>query len=84
MESVHGLIDMFWTGGTDAFEEGRYVWSNSFKPIEDFFWATEYNEPDGVVKQNSMCLVRWLDYKGADCNDNEVTNSVAYPICQME
>jgi len=51
-----GNCPFAWIGGNDKCIEGQWGWSHSRKPINNFFWATGDNEPDGGSDQNVMAF----------------------------
>merc|ERR1712126_80738 len=73
-ESAHS----WWTAGTDAGREGRWIWPSSFSNVESYIWGA--GEPAGGVKQNCLCLFHPDSYKG---HDAECANSYM-PICQKK
>merc|ERR1712126_259257 len=76
---THESAYNWWTAGTDAGREGRWIWPSSLSNVEIYIWDAGFYEPGGGVKQNCLCL-NHLRHKGHDweCDDT------LKPICQKK
>ena len=54
----------WWTGGTDLYSEGDWLWSDSLDMVGGFIWAP--GQPDGADQQNCLYLNPHYDYSGRD------------------
>ena len=64
-------INQLWAGGTDAFKEGEWIWSNSGKQVGQFLWKTwesGNDEPNAILGEN--CMEMRATY-GGFFNDNQ-------------
>ena len=68
-----------WIAGTDVGSSGRWFWTKTLSPVEDFVWADgEPSRSNGTVS----CLMLASDFNlmglSFECDRNE------YPICQIK
>merc|ERR1712002_575513 len=66
----------WWTAGTDAGREGRWIWPSSLSTVESYVWYS--SQPNGGAASNCLRLYHSFSYKGAD---DPCANSYM-PICQ--
>ena len=71
-----------WSGATDAFKEGEWIWANSGDTVSKFLWKTWSNghsEPNGLPGEHCMVLDR--DFEGY-FNDGNCKKNFNF-VCQI-
>ena len=75
--SAHEGEYTYWLGAQDIVEEGRWMWYNSFRPVEQFMWSIGY--PNSWSSKDD-CM--WWDTSIHGAKDNSCTRT-HYPLCQI-
>merc|ERR1712179_13670 len=80
MLETHETAYSWWTAGTDAGREGRWVWPSSLATVESYVWYA--GEPNSGVAYNCLKLYSPspYSYKGLDYD----CASALKPICQKK
>ncbi|XP_069943455.1 low affinity immunoglobulin epsilon Fc receptor-like [Cherax quadricarinatus] len=66
----------FWIGGSDALEEGKWLWISDNSPMDDANWWP--GQPDGGTNANYACIYT-PDFYIHSC-DNDIK---IYGLCQI-
>ena len=68
----------WWSGGTDVFREGEWIWSHSLLPVRDFVWNV--GQPDNTsVNLDYLCFNTGARQLGSDCSSSY---DRGFPVCQ--
>jgi len=55
---IGGLSEaVLWLGATDIGDEGQWLWIHSDTKVSEFFWATQFSQPDDGTSANCLLLV---------------------------
>ena len=59
---------LWWTGGSNLAEDGKWTWRRSGEPIGDWIWGED--QPDDAEGHNFLCFHYQVSYLGSDCYNN--------------
>ena len=69
----------WWSGGTDVFREGDWIWSHSLLPVPDFVWNS--GQPDNSsINLDYLCFNTGSRQFGSDCSSSY---DRGFPVCQI-
>merc|ERR1712126_267670 len=49
---THETAYNWWTAGSDAGREGKWIWPSSLSPVESYLWDIAEGQPSGGAREN--------------------------------